>query len=620
MKTAVVDIETDNLLLDVTTIHCIGVKIIDDEIVNDTVVFTSNPIRGSCGLLDDCMALLKKCDRVVFHNGIKFDMPVIKKILGIDLWDYCDIYDTLLAGQLAYPNLFIYDNNNSKIPKKLKGSYSLEAWGYRLGNYKEHYDDWSKLTEEMVEYCRQDIEVTYSLYKKLLIKDIPKEAVWLENNFARIIQRQEEYGVLFDIKKAQQLHIELLKDKEQLEKQLQQTFKPLKDWKPLREVNKYTKDGSVSKVWQKQVDNGACYNDDMEWGRWIEVRFNPSSRHHIARWLKEVYGWTPTEFTEKDNIIINEGVLKTLDFPEGKLLAHYFEVNKLIGQLAEGKQAWLKQVRQDSRIHGQVNTIGAVSRRCTHSNPNLAQTPSPRAFKGKECRELFIVPKDRKLVGCDASGLELRTLAHYLAKYDKGAYGRAVVSGDKSKGTDVHTLNQKAAGLPTRDDAKTFVYAFLYGAGVDKLGSITGGGAKEGAILKKKFLAKLPALKQLIDAVQKAVKTKGYLKALDGNKFYIRSPHSALNTLLQGCGALIMKYWLIEYDKALQAKGYKPYGIDYEFVLNIHDEAQCECRKEIADDVSKIAQEAFLTITKQLKFRVKLEGEAKIGDNWYETH
>lgn len=162
--------------------------------------------------------------------------------------------------------------------------------------------------------------------------------------------------------------------------------------------------------------------------------------------------------------------------------------------------------------------------------------------------------------------------------------------------------------------------AYLYGAGVDKLGSLLGGGAKEGNAMKKKFLRKLPALAKLQEAVQKAVKQRGYLKALDGNKFFIRSEHSALNTLLQGCGALVMKYWLIAYDKALQAKGYKPRGVDYEFVLNVHDEAQCECREGIAEDVAKIAEEAFSTITEQLKFRIKLEGEAKIGNNWCDTH
>ena len=456
MKTAIVDIETDGLLLEATTIHCIGVKIIDNDTPNDTVVYTSRPIRGSCGNLTECSDVLKECDTLVFHNGIKFDVPCIRNILKEDLWEHCSIYDTMIASQLAYPNMVMIDSNNRKLPSNLKGSHSLKAWGYRLGNFKDHYEDWTELTEEMVEYCRQDIEVTYSLYKKMLSRNIPDEAMRLEQEFARIIQRQEEYGVYFDIKKAQALHIELIKEKEKVTKEVLKTFKPLKDWLPLKEPIKVNKNGTPNKNYIKQVEAGACYNEDMEWGKWVEVIFNPSSRHHIIRWLKEVYGWQPTEFTEKGNPVINEKVLNKLEFHEGKLLAHYFNVNKLLGQLAEGKQAWLKQVKADGRIHGQVNTLGAVSRRCTHSNPNMAQVPSVRAFKGKECRELFCVPKGKKMVGCDASGLELRTLAHYMAKYDGGAYGKEILNGD------IHTLNQKAAGLPTRDDAKTFILTLCY--------------------------------------------------------------------------------------------------------------------------------------------------------------
>ena len=280
-------------------------------------------------------------------------------------------------------------------------------------------------------------------------------------------------------------------------------------------------------------------------------------------------------------------------------------------------------LHRDRRIHGQIDTLGAVSRRCTHSKPNMAQVPSSRAFKGHECRALFTVPKGKKLVGCDAEGLELRTLSHYMAKYDDGVYGDTVDKGNKDNGTDIHTVNQKAAGLPTRDSAKTFIYAFLYGAGDEKIGTIIGGNAKAGKAIKETFFRKIPAIKTLIESVQNQYKKNGFLKGLDGNPYYIRSAHSALNTLLQGAGALVMKYYLIELDKNLE-KVYTNSGTtttpDYEFVLNVHDETQIECKEGIAEDIAKIAVDTFEDITKLLNFRVPLRGKSEIGNSWADTH
>jgi DNA polymerase I-like protein with 3'-5' exonuclease and polymerase domains len=275
-------------------------------------------------------------------------------------------------------------------------------------------------------------------------------------------------------------------------------------------------------------------------------------------------------------------------------------------------------VRADGRIHGQVDTLGAVTRRCTHSKPNMAQVPSGKSFMGHECRSLFTVPKGKKLVGCDAEGLELRTLSHYMAIFDGGEYGRTVDEGDKDKGTDIHTVNQKGAGLPTRDDAKTFIYAFLYGAGDEKIGTIVGGSKKEGKKLKQKFFKQIPAIKKLVDAVKTKAEDSGYLLSLDGAKYHIRSSHSALNTLLQGAGALVMKYYLVILDDLLQ-ESYTP-GTHYEFVGNIHDEVQIECDEDIAQDIANIAVSAFDIVTAKLNFRVPLRGKAEIGDSWNDTH
>jgi DNA polymerase I-like protein with 3'-5' exonuclease and polymerase domains len=201
-----------------------------------------------------------------------------------------------------------------------------------------------------------------------------------------------------------------------------------------------------------------------------------------------------------------------------------------------------------------------------------------------------------------------------MAKYDGGNYGNTILEGD------IHTANQKAAGLPTRNNAKTFIYGFLYGAGAAKLGEIVGGGFKEGDKLKKRFLRKLPAIEKLGEAVIKTVKARGTLKALDGNPYMIRSEHSALNVLLQGAGALVIKYWNVECDRYFQEeKGWIP-GVDYEQILSVHDECQWEVKDELVEEFKKATEYAFHTITKQLNFRIRLDGEAKSGNSWFETH
>lgn len=614
---AVFDIETNGLYHETDKLHCISIKV-DDE---PTYVYTSHDVEGSDGDLQEAYEILNDADLLVGHNIINFDIPTLAK-LGYDL-THKKVHDTIIMSRLTYPNILLQDANRKSVPPKLKGSHSLKAWGYRLRKLKGEFgaegEQWQLLTPAMVSYCRQDTEVTAKLYEKLLTRNIPDEAIWLEQEFARVISRQEKYGVYFDMAKAKKLHIELLEEVERAEEKLFQTFTPLKTWtpKPYPKIA-FKKNGEKSSVLLTQEALGCHYNDKGEWGYFKEVHFNPSSRQHIARWLSEVYGWTPTEYTEKGTPIINESVLESLDFPEGKILAHYFNVKKLIGQLAEGNNAWLKMVKYDNRIHGRVNTLGAVSRRCTHSNPNMAQVPSGRAYKGHEARALFCVPKGKKLVGCDADALELRTLSHYMARFDNGSYGVAVDKGDKDAGTDIHTLNQRGAGLPTRDDAKTFIYAFLYGAGDAKIGSIIGGNAVEGKRLKDKFFRKIPAIKRLVDQVAEVYSKTGTLKALDGNPYHIRSSHSALNTLLQGAGALVMKYYLVFLDRNLQQKF--TVGKQFEFVLNVHDEVQIECDENIAEEVARICEYTFDDVTNYLKFRIPLRGTADIGDSWAETH
>ena len=328
--------------------------------------------------------------------------------------------------------------------------------------------------------------------------------------------------------------------------------------------------------------------------------FNLGSRQQIGRYLQH-FGWKPKEFTDKGNVIVNESVLTGVDMPEAQQIAEYLMLQKRVAQV----QSWVDAIEIDGRVRGYVNPIGAVTGRMTHSKPNMAQVPASYSPYGTECRQLWTVPSGYKLVGMDASGLELRMLAHYMNDYD---YTEEVISGD------IHTANQKSAGLATRDQAKTFIYAFLYGAGDEKIGTIVGGGKGTGRTVKKKFLDNTPALKSLRERVTTASK-RGYLVGIDGRRIWVRSEHSALNTLLQGAGAIIMKKALVLLDEYAILK-----GIDYKIIGNIHDEIQSEVHEKDAKVFGEIAVMAIKEAGEKFNLNCPLDGAYKIGGNWNETH
>jgi len=283
----------------------------------------------------------------------------------------------------------------------------------------------------------------------------------------------------------------------------------------------------------------------------------------------------------------------------------------MLGKRIAQIESWLEVVGADGRVHGRVITNGAVTGRMTHMKPNMAQIPNSGSPYGPECRQCWTVEEGNVLVGCDASGLELRMLAHYMK--DDG-YVRTVTEGSSKDGTDVHTVNQHAAGLPTRDSAKTFIYAFLYGAGASKIGSIVGGSAKEGQRLIDRFMAGTPALKRLRDKVA-VYAAKGFVPGLDGRKIWVRSEHAALNSLLQGAGAIVMKKALVLLDRRI-----KELGVNAKFVANVHDEWQIECPEVYADVVGKVAVQSIIDAGLAYNLRCPLDGEYKVGRNWRETH
>ena len=584
------DIEADGLYWDASRVHCIVAQDLDTGEVHQ---FHGD--RVSEGVI-----FLRKASLLVGHHIIGFDIPALEKVYpeysGFYL-DKANIKDTLVLSRLCFPNLSDLDRGKRGLDGSSIGSHSLRAWGQRLNLHKDDYDGgWAEFSEEMLAYCTQDVAVTVRLWKDIFEnRNISPAASELEHHCAWIVSEQERTGFLFDIRSAFALVQTLQSRQAALEAELQDTFPPFFS---AVEVKKHLRTLNGKK---KACEEGWEYTK-------IKLNvFNPSSRLHIAEAFKRRYNWQPKLFTENGQPKIDEELLDTLPFPEAKKLAEYLMIVKRLGALSDGQSAWLKLVKPDGRIHGSVNSTGAVTRRATHSSPNMTQVPSVGAPWGKECRALFTVPKGKKLVGIDVSGLELRMLAHFMNDPD---YTKEVVEGD------VHTANQKAAGLDTRNQAKTFIYAFLYGAGNAKIGSIVGKGAAHGAKLKAQFLERTPSLQRLVARVGSAARDRGYLLSLDKHPFHVRSEHAALNTLLQGNGALICKKWMCLVDDLIEDR----YAGRVAQVVWAHDELQFEADEDVADTFAREAVALIAETGKQFNLRVPLTGEYKIGNNWAETH
>jgi len=515
----------------------------------------------------DLREFIKDATLIVAHNGIAFDFYLLNKLWNCQI-KLKTVKDTLVLSRLLNPSR--------------EGGHSLAAWGETLGTQKIDFDDFDLNThtiEEMIEYCIQDVEVLYKVYKCIIAdlkqQEFSEQSQELEHEVQALIAIQERNGFKLDQVSALQLLSELKTKLDIIQVEMQRIF-PAK-----------VESNRISKLGKPLKD--------------IVTPFNPGSRKQIAERLIEK-GWKPTKHTEKGSVIVDETTLEGLDFPEAKAIAEYLMLQKRIAQI----ESWLEAVKDDGRVHGRIITNGAVTGRMTHMSPNMAQVPNSGAIYGPECRALWTVEKGHKLVGIDASGLELRMLAHYM---NDDAYTNEVVSGD------IHTANQTAAGLQTRNQAKTFIYAFLYGAGSAKIGSVVGGSAKEGQKLIDNFLRNTPKLQRLRKAVADAYAKRGRLQGLDGRKLLVRSEHSALNTLLQGAGAIVMKKALVILFKDLTKR-----KIPFKLVANVHDEWQIEVPTQYAEEVGKSGVRAIETAGLEFKMNCPLTGEYKVGNNWKETH
>ena len=568
------DIETDDL--NATKIWCIVAKEVDGK----SYRFTPDEI-------EDGIKLLEQADTLIGHNIIGFDLPVLEKLYNFKYSG--KVIDTLVMSRLYNP---VRENG-----------HSLKTWGYRLGVPKQEQPEFDNYTPVMLNYCEQDVILNEAVYKYLLDEGLgfSKQSLDLEHRTASIMREQEQTGFYFDSKQAMILLAELKQNMADVEDEVHNTFKP--KWVEDKQVLPYTKkNGELSKrgLTDEEYESILASGNREPFMRKKLVEFNLGSRKQIGEYLID-FGWQPERFTPTGQPIVDEGTLKKIThIKEAKLIADYLLYQKRIAQVS----SWIDELKED-RVHGRVIPNGTITGRMTHRNPNMAQVPNLGSPYGKECRACWTVPEGYKLVGVDASGLELRMLAHYMNDID---YIEEVVNGD------IHSTNQELAGLKTRDQAKTFIYALVYGAGDAKIGKIINGDINKGKALKERFFKNLPALKKLKDRVQQA-SNRGFLKGIDGRKIHVRSQHSALNTLLQGCGAIVMKQAMINLYELIKLN-----TVDAKFVANIHDEWQLQVKESQADYIGRLGVESIEKVTEQFNMRCDLTGQYKIGGNWSETH
>ena len=600
-KWYVFDLETNGLYDEVTTIHCL---VLHD--LNRDQTFTYGPDSIAAGLEH-----LATADVLIGHNILFYDIPVIRKLYPFYTFAAARIIDTLITTRLIWPKEKLYDMDTeqyTQVPTKLRGSASLKAWGYRLSDYKIEFKDFKEYSEEMLAYCIQDVNVTTQLFKHTQRQTCSEAALKLEHDFALAIEKQIRSGFPFDVDACLDLVDDLRTKQAVLEADLKNLFPPKK----------------IETIFVPKVNNaGRGYVKGQPFTKVVHEEFNPGSRQQIVDRLQTKYGWVPEKATEKGNPILDDDVLSALPYPEAKPLAEYMLIKKRLGQIADGNNAWLKLVNDETGcMHGDVVTNGCITGRCAHRNPNMGQVPAGYSEYGKECRGLFHAPDGWTLIGVDAKALELRCLAGYLAHWDGGEYARVVT--DES--IDIHVYNQEMFGVATRDIAKRLLYGIAYGCGALKAGTIIDPNEKNELVLRKlgstainSFMQGIPALKELKDRIAHNIAKREYLIGLDGRPLFCRSDFKGLNVLLQSSGALIMKQVVIELHKKMYDLGYI-YGHDWQQHGFIHDEIQVSCPPAMVDTLTSVALEAFPASQQFFDFQCPIHGDAHVGFSWDQTH
>ncbi len=628
MKITAMDIETDSL--SATHIWVVVAKDVNTKVVEVFKHLDSDPDEAT-RFKDYCSGY----DKFVFHNGIGFDVPVLNRILGHTIKPQ-DVVDTLVVSRMLDYNI--------------QGGHSLDAWGKRLGLYKGNFKDFEGgLTQEMIDYCVNDVEVTVRLFNKF--KSVIFDKSWarslrLEHDIQITCEDMKTNGFKFDEDKAEEFLGEILTRMDQLEIQFQHDFPPV-----LTEVNriKYRlkADGSLYKNVTDALEKyEKTKKDGEELLCYSYVPFKPSSTKHRIERLWEA-GWSPVDKTkghiafERDGEndpereqkfkfygwMCNETNLNTLpsDAPSGaKALAEWLTLEGRRSSLME----WLGCVAEDGRIHGRFTHIGAWTGRLSHSAPNQANIPAQfhgtpktdvekvKAKYDGPLRGLWMVEEGNYLVGTDAEGIQLRILADLMESQE---YIDAIITGKKENETDIHNLNRKALGLShiTRDMAKTFIYAFLLGAGTGKISQILKTDMRQANAAVNNFMESISGLKKLKKSVVPAIAERGYFRGYDGRKVKVPNEHKTLAGMLQNGESTIMKHatrkWIGMANKE---------RINFKLVTWPHDEWQTEVfgSKDQAERLGAIQRKSIESVGLELGIMCPLAGSTDIGRSWLDTH
>lgn len=660
MKRYLFDTESDGFVATSTKVHCISIRDVDTK---GHLSYGPNDINIALTVLDGA-------DVLIGHNIQRHDIPLLKKLYGWAPKPGHIIRDTMIIARMKHPNVKDTDGElvrSGKMPagKKYQGKHSLGAWGYRLGEHKGDYAElrraegislgitneldlakfvWGTYTPEMHEYMDQDTLTNLKLWDFLDVDNISLAAIELEHRIAIVCDAMEQAGVPFDTEKAKALHVHLITEKAKVEDELVRQFG---SWEVPTEV-----------LIPKRDNKKLGYVKGVPVQKYKTVTFNPGSRDNIAKVLTD-RGWKPKKFTDGGKAQFDEEVLQSVvaEFPEMAGIDRYLMLDKRLSQLADGKQAWLTAVQDDGRIHGVINPMGTTTSRASHFLPNLGQVPNMASPYGPECRELFFAPKGWKFLGADMSGLELRALAHYLVPLDGGKYMLIVTNGD------VHWLHAQVMGfvegdrdkhnglhtIVREDGSKRFIYAYIYGCWDEMAGQIVfdclvkarrEGGAEGQALFDKffmwngkqrelktvgkkvrdNFLTRIEGFGKLKDRIDHQVERFGWVYGLDDRKIPIRSKHSALNFLIQSCGAILCKRWVCDVYEELCSKYKWGWDGDFVMVLWVHDEIQIICREGLEEEIGAIVVACAEKAGIPYGFRGPLNSKAVYGQTWRDTH
>ena len=580
----VFDIETDGL--DPTVIHVMVAKEIG--------VAKNYIIRGPKSFAKFAEGVTKW----IAHNGIGFDVPVVEKIWGYKI-PLSKQVDTLVLSRMFDPNR--------------KGGHRLIDWGKRLGEYKGEFDDWSQYSDEMKDYCKQDVKVTELVYSQLMQegKKFSQSSINLEYQVHQIMCQQQADGFELDTDLAEEIYTVCLRETNRIETEIKEFMVPIAV-KVKDVVLKYKKDNSI---WANQLMDGCNVQGDYTKIMWEE--FNLASPTQINKRL-DTLGWKPTVKTKGgDSYKICPENLATIPdtAPQAVKGLKAWKVLETRWKLAK---EWLDGSQQTGRVHGRVITPGAVTHRAAHRGPNMANIPSvPHGKDGilwkmdgmyaAECRQVFKVPEGKLLVGTDAAGIQLRVLAHYM---NDPVYTEQVIDGD------IHTFNKNALGSYCKDrpTAKTFIYAFLLGAGVGKIAEILGCSPAQANKSMQNFYETLPTLKRLKSEAARAA-SMGWMKGLDGRILQIGSEHLALSVYLQGGETVIMRLANLFWQRQAKKE-----GLNFKQCAWVHDEWQTEVDANQAERLGEIQVQSIIDAGAFFKLNCPMDGEAKIGNNWLETH